>query len=357
MSIKIKLPPVAKKGSSNKPILVELSLVAVFESGNDINSFPRPRILGPIIDKISLTFDIEDGDDKDGIVDLFDASVAAGGAYTHASPSTKAKSLYAINAMLKEPSSGEAILVQVGRKKKKSNIKAGAPNTPSSSLKKLSFMRLEFNPDKLGPKGMAFLKKKLGELFLQQYSWKDIAEKGRVTRIDLAADLLYVRSDQLIYASASGGKSMVHYGVSGALETAYLEKKSKSAKVIIYNKRQEQKDKGLQAGFGSINHTRIERHASTLLPLIKLQELKNPFESLSIVSPLKAIQPPELHHHWLMFLDCCRLRGMNKALALLPTNELRGKYKDALAKSDEGIWQPSKIWENWPKRLEKSGLL
>lgn len=357
MAIKIKLPPVDKVGSSNKPILVEYSLVAIFDPINPLKSNLKPRVLGPIIDKISITFDIKVTEDKEGIVDLFAASVAAGGAYSEASPSTKAKSHYAINALLTEPTSGQAILIQVGRKKKKSNLKTGTPQKPTVTQKKLSFMRLEFNPDRLGPKGIAFLKKELGQHFLHQYSWKDVAGNGRVTRIDLAADLLYVRSDQLIYASASGGKSMVHYGASGALETAYLEKKSKFAKVIIYNKRQEQKDKGLQAGFGSINHTRIERHASTLLPLVKLQKLKNPFESLSIVSPLKAVQPPEQQHHWLMFLDCCRLRGVSKALALLPTDELREKYKDALAKSDEGIWQPGKIWENWPKRLKKSGLL
>jgi len=357
MAIKIKLPPADKVGSSNKPILVEYSLVAIFDPINPLESNLKPRVLGPIIDKISITFDIKLKGHKEGIVDLFAATVAAGGAFAEASSSTKAKSLYAINALLTEPTSGQVILIQMGRKKKKSKLKTVTLQKPISAQKNLSFMRLEFNPDKLGPKGMAFLKKELAQQFLHQYSWVDIANKGRVTRIDLAADLLYVRSDQLIYASASGGKSMAHYGVSGALETAYLGKKSKSAKATIYNKRQEQKDKGLQAEFGSINHTRIERHASTLRPLVKLQELKNPFESLSIVSPLKAIQPPELHHHWLMFLDCCRLRGVSKALALLPTDELREKYKDALAKSDEEIWQPKKIWENWPKRLAKSGLL
>lgn len=346
MSVSIVLPFASKAGTSNKPE-VELGLVAIFDP---LTKFLKPRVLGPIIDKITITYDIKNKTAQDAIVELYAASLQAGAQYKEAGYKTKASSAYAINAILTEPASGEAILIQVGRKKSKKT--AIVP-----PKKKLSFMRLEFNPDKLKVKGLNYLKEELSKHFLGQYSFKDIAATGRVTRIDLAADLLYVRSDQLIYSSAKGGKSISYFGVSGTLESSYLEKKSSSAKVAIYNKRQEQKDIGGDPFFGSVNHTRIERHVSTTLVLINLHNLSNPFKDLTIVSPLKTVTPPEEYHHWLMFLDSCRFRGVEKALALLPSEDLKVKYKETLKSADEGIWNPVTIWKNWPKRLSSSGLL
>ncbi|MCX7361283.1 MAG: hypothetical protein NTV97_05350 [Alphaproteobacteria bacterium] len=75
------------------------------------------------------------------------------------------------------------------------------------------------------------------------------------------------------------------------------------------------------------------------------------------MSPLKAVTPPEEYHHWLMFLDSRRFRGVEKALALLPSEGLKVKYRETLKLADEGIWDAVTIWKNWPKRLSSSGLL
>ena len=216
MSVNIVLPFASKAGTSNKP-QVELGLVAIFDP---LTKFPKPRVLGPIIDKITITYDIKDEIAQDAIVELYAASLKAGIQYKEAGHKIKASSIYAVNAVLTEPNSGEAILIQVGHKKSK-KTKAVA----QSAKKKHRFMRLEFNPDKLKVKGLSYLKEELSKHFLAQYSFKDIAASGRITRIDLAADLLYVRPDQLIYSSAKGGKSTSYFGVSGTLETSYLEKR------------------------------------------------------------------------------------------------------------------------------------
>lgn len=258
--------------------------------------------------------------------------------------------MYSLRRSLRHPASGESILIEA------------APPPPPGLKAPVSYLRFKFNPAKLGPDGVAFLRDRLTEVFLIEHPWSLIASHCTVTQMDVAADLLGVKTGDLLVGdykpgSAKAGplKRMFVFSAAGALESLYLV--GKSAKVRLYNKRQELIDKKEPAAFGGTAYTRIEMVTKPQRPITKLAAMTNPFGKLTVHNLTKPVEPPDGLHNWTFFLDCCRVRGLKAALALLPTDELRQAYQDALSAAEVPIWKPEKLWAKWPAVLEASGLL
>ena len=230
-------------------------------------------VLKPIIDKISITYIIGDPDLTAAVVQNLLQEIEAGGYWQ--SGAFKIGSVgYKASAKLNIPSSGHTALVQAGPKKK----------TTTHTL------RLEFNPAALGAPGIAFLKNQLETLVLDGLSFKHIITNGKVTRVDIAVDIVGVHLADLLVSNKGGGKHHWYYSEQGKPETGYLgmKKSDKNAKWAAYNKRQQVKDSPgapAEQAFGGLSRTRIEYHAQPNKPFPALNTVSNPFNEISLAFP------------------------------------------------------------------------
>ena len=323
-----------KPSGSNKTIDVPYKLIAY-------QSKDQWYILTPKVDYISFTYNIP-LDDQDAVKQALWDLPKEDGPF---SPAKKKVSRYKTRVNLTHPASGKSVLIEADPK-------------PTKDGKMVPFLRFQFNPDKLGPDGMAFMKERLEYAFSGNYPWKAIAINCKVTRIDLAIDILNVPIDQLLISSSKAGKSHCYYSATGVLETAYLEVKSgKAGNTYAYNKNQQLMDMKRNPKYDGVPHTRIELRVRTSRSIVKLGALPNPFTKLNIAYPSLVGKSPEQPHNWQHLLDSVRYRGRKAALALIPDDSLREAYEDALTSAQGEFWKPRKLWKKWPDILKGSGLL
>jgi hypothetical protein len=203
-----------------------------------------------------------------------------------------------------------------------------------------------------------------GPVVSDDLSFDDIIEKGTVTRVDIAVDVVGIRVDKLDVRFLGDGKSHWYYSNKGQPETGYYgikqnkKKQNSPAPWVTYNKRQEIKDKGPEGGkqlYGGLSHTRIEFHAIQKKPFAKLGTLANPFDTISLAYPQapKGIKP----YAWTFFLDACHRRGREKALQTISEITTRKKYAAALDEAHKAFWKPEQIWKHWPAAVQQLGLL
>lgn len=332
-------------GGSNKPESVDVKLIAYGYGGGF-------AALRPVIDKIAITFDIPSYEDQQGIK-TFLIGAKEDKALLPASPAN-GKSNYGWRLLLPIPGSGEHLLLE-----------AGPPTPKNEATKSAPFLRFEFNPAKLGAEGVLYLREWLRDnVLLDQYLWSDIATSGRVTRLDVAVDLLGVRTENLLVSShvkADGGKPfkrLAYHSLAGQLETLYPHfRKGARAPFCIYDKKQELADTGFEAKYGSLSHARVEARKQPNRPITTLHKMKNPFLGLTVIDPMGKVDPPETSHAWVFFLDSCRARGVEWALSQLSAEDMRVAYKHAFQEADRNVWRAGKLWGFWPAALLQSGLL
>ena len=215
-----------------------------------------------------------------------------------------------------------------------------------------AFLRFEFNPDHIGSKGVAVFKETLPEITGGIVSYGDLAKTGRVTRVDVAVDLINVDIEDLLIGVKKPGKKMSYFGIGGKIETAY---QNTTRTIYIYDKRQKQIDDGVAPKYGSTPHTRVEIRTSTTKSILQLPKLMNHLKKVSLID-IEAPDPPEEPHHWNQFQDACRYRGLDGALNQLP-DDVRAKYEEAIDAVSGELWRPDKLWSHWPETVQKSGLL
>jgi hypothetical protein len=312
---------------------------------NKISYIPikgQVAVLKPIIDKISITYIISDPDLKAVLVQNLKQETEAGGHWQSAAWK-KGTVVYEASAELAIPSSGHTVHVHVGPKKKTTTL------------------RLEFNPTELGAPGIAFLKTQLEKLVLDGLSFSDIIAKGKVTRVDIAVDIVGIHLADVLLLVKGGGKQHWYLSGDGKPETGYLgmSKKAKNAKLKAYNKRQEVKDHSkvpVEQAHGGLSHTRVEYIFKTPnKSFLELNTLKNPFDKISLAYP-KAPKGVKAYA-WVFFMDSCVRRGQTAALAMIPEGKLRKSYQKAIDDSQASFWRPGKIWEAWPAALVNSGVV
>ena len=229
-------------------------------------------VLKPVIDKVSIVYKMggSDPDLMPGLVEglLLDAEDKTD--FKSAGHIQTGAVTYKASVKLVVPPNGEEVLLQAGPKK------AGLAHD----------LRLEFNPSRLGSAGMAFLKEKLEDVLLGAVSFSHILATGRVTRLDIAVDLVGIRIDALDIQYKGEGKAHWYFSGSGQPETGYLgiKQSDKNAPWTAYNKRKQLKEAsgGLAQLYGGLSHTRIEFHAKPNKPLAEMKLLANPFTKISM---------------------------------------------------------------------------
>lgn len=233
-------------------------------------------------------------------------------------------------------------------------------------ISKNAEVRLEFNPSRLSPAGL----KKLFE------AWKHIEAdtiplpahltSARVTRCDVAVDVLNLRlADLFVHcpavwkvwtcSSMAEGAQTINFYQESKKQSPFLNPK-KRANVVVYDKREERMAKGKPPEFGPLAHTRIEFQLNKTAYFKNLANTQYPAKDWAFCRTILD-QPPLKPDRWRVFLDCARFRGYAAAEALLDEDE---KAALELAKSSQVSWFKDlfdkDVWKYWPDAVGMPAL-
>jgi hypothetical protein len=154
---------------------------------------------------------------------------------------------------------------------------------PDTGLSLADRIRLEFNPSKLGFWGLKFLHGTLGTVV--EDGWKTFVTNSRISRLDVAVDLIDVRITKLKMVPPKAVVSQTWISSKGKLLT-YQWGKPSGSYTQIYNKTEEMKSRGIEVSGPQI--TRFERRLKqpSCKTLTKLAELDNPFAGFVLTSAI-----------------------------------------------------------------------
>jgi len=186
------------------------------------------------------------------------------------------------------------------------------------------------------------------------------ANEGKVTRLDIAVDLINIDLEDLLVSTPKPSVSMGYFGLTGKAETKYLNVNKKGSNLYVYDRRArlaklQQEGVGDGPEYGDTKHTRVEVRTHADKPITALPGLQNRLKRIDLID-IEAAEPPEEQYHWQLFQDSCRYRGVAGALALLPDG-VRDQYEAAIKAVSGQLWRPDKLWGHWPEVVEESGLL
>jgi hypothetical protein len=302
----------------------------------------RVAVLKPKLDRLSVTFSVHHHAIKAAIRDHL--SKLAAGARSAVTPwqkrrdwgSQKYDRAYALKV-----APGRTVLVQC------------SPLTSADSL-----LRFEFNPNGIGPGAVKAFRQFVPMLTAGHFDYPALATQGKVTRLDIAVDLVNIDIEDLLIATPKPGVTKSYFGLSGKVETKYLNVNKKGSRTYVYDRRAlldklNAEGLGELSEFGTAKYTRVEVRTEVGTPITAMANMSNRLLKLDLFD-IEAATPPEQPHHWRLFQDSCRYRGLAGALALLP-EEVRSAYQ-ATIKSAESLWRATELWGHWPAALKTSGL-
>ena len=200
--------------------------------------------------------------------------------------------------------------------------------------------RIECNPSKLDQASRDELDTLL--LSITGETFRDFVLNGKVTRLDVAADLPDVTVDDVIVRSSHVRKHGIYSGQTGIPETIYVGSIGGTAAY----------DKGKAAKDGIVR-LRVERRLRPNCPGIGLPHIKEPFDKIRVV-PTELLVP-FVPAPATVFFDSMRVRGFSRVLNMLPHRD-RVRV-DGVVRDVNNSLLPPDLWDAWPSCLEDSGLL
>ncbi len=209
-------------------------------------------------------------------------------------------------------------------------------------------IRLEFNPSKLGADGIAELHGILGSVIPN--GWGRFAKEAKITRLDIAVDILGLRMSKLQLVPKKGS-TVKTWSQDGKLQT-YQWGKPKGSHIQIYNKSAQQQSKGKASAGPPV--TRFERRFKPppCKSLLELAAMENPFAGIVLTTTMPAPPSEGPAYVWLLFCDSVAVRGLDLALKILPKAK-RKAYRDQFKAAAPDWWNPEAIWSHWPTALAK----
>ncbi|WP_321490209.1 hypothetical protein [uncultured Hyphomonas sp.] len=220
-------------------------------------------------------------------------------------------------------------------------------------------VRLEFNPAKLSSLDFELMEDHIIELLGLQTDFLSILPGARVTRLDIAIDILGIlipdllfvgrgRSGSVIRGARSTGDSESIWNEENGIETLYFRTgaKSPTLKLRAYNKDQERLHRGEILTLPTVPTTRIEVVITRQnLQMNALPSLPNPFSALGLC---------DLTHRDISaaVADSVRVRGSAAARLIHPC-EAYHKLR-VHRQTDAPWWKPRELWKHWPDSLLKN---
>jgi hypothetical protein len=171
----------------------------------------------------------------------------------------------------------------------------------------------------------------------------EFVNNGKITRIDIALDLIGMTTDTVIVRSRRKKKHGCFSGANGTPETVYLGT-PRSPRLVGYTKE-----------FDGETAFRLESRLKPKCEGSDLTELANPFRDAQLIAAESLADVlPTLPYQ--LLCDCIRIRGVSGAMKLLPKVE-RGKLKSIVNKKALSVLpDPEIVWLQWPAALTKTGL-
>ena len=232
------------------------------------------------LDKISITLPVKEeyrGEVTQAMYELSDDTTAC--------VNKKGKDRrYRINVILFLGANGQA-LVQAN------------PFKPSDA-----FVRMEWNPAKIGLEGHEHLKA-LASTFLPD-GYNGIVQHGKITRANIALDIDGININDLHFVPRSPLRSTIYKDAKGRIETLYLGNTKSFRYWRIYDKARHLK---LPQGE---ELTRIERVHRTGIPLNTIGSLDNPFDKITVCDSHMVTVIPHIPAYVLTLIrDASRFAG------------------------------------------------
>jgi hypothetical protein len=203
---------------------------------------------------------------------------------------------------------------------------------------KHNFLRVEFNPDKLGRNGLIKARKLLVKLLGIDIT-QTIYFKAAITRIDLTVNLLGLQDEYIVFKTKTNVSAMKRSLEGTQIDSQIAGSSRSNVRVTFYNKNQEQQHKGKGVANPRGNYHRLE---------IRLRDLRFTMSQLDS-SILQVFNSVSFYHadfltdDWFSpdFLEHVQRKGLNSALyALGDSNERRchlrhlSQYKQKLFSID-----------------------
>lgn len=219
-------------------------------------------------------------------------------------------------------------------------------------------VRLEFNPRRFDADSPAKLLEAWKKLSLNQVNLSALLYDARVTRVDVAVDVLNLPFHDLVVTSKKVRQTRTYGSNDASVETLqfFTDKTGKRrAKLQVYDKQKQLIAKDRKPKWGDTPHIRIEASCVSTNGLWRnLSTLKFPFAGFefrrvpSIASPLS----DELRR----FADSGRFRGWSDALHLMPQAK-QSKVQLAFDKLPQDLVNESQLWKHWLSAIEKAHLV
>jgi hypothetical protein len=301
---------------SNKPGKYAVQLTARAYWHKRPNGY-QVAVLKPKIDRLSVTLAVHDDVTKSKIRDHLSQLGASNGAPL--APWEKVRDWgspkYDRSWSLKLAPSG-AVLVQC-----------------ASAKSPISLLRFELNPNGVGPAGVQAFRHSIPTLTAGHFDYQGLAAYGNVTRADIAVDLVNIDIEDLLISTAKPGVTNNYFGVTGKAETKYLNVNKGGSKLYVYDRRAllekiQAEGSGKPSEFGAAKYTRVEVRTEVNTPIAAMAGMSNRLLKIDLFD-IDAASPPEGLHHWKLFQDSCRYRGLAGALSLLPEDK-QGAYEAAI---------------------------
>jgi hypothetical protein len=211
----------------------------------------------------------------------------------------------------------------------------------------IRFGRIEFNPTKVSAQDV------WDTLLVSFGIDPEWVLAGDVTRCDLCTDIGGVAVDELVYfyPKFSVGETRVSSG-----KTLYIGEKSSNRRIAIYDKRAQliATNTTLPAAFKfnvpTEDVTRIEFRLKKLtLHLSALSKLSNPFGKLQIAAYLPSQAQDAITR---LFVLASHAYGVNAILYADWLKQHSPSLKEALLSSAVNWWNPTTVWESFPKAVD-----
>lgn len=229
----------------------------------------------------------------------------------------------------------------------------------------IRFMRLDFNPSKIGRESRKLVAQALRCLIGANTA--EIISQSNITRFDIAVDLYDIDINDMLYFSSrpihsSAWGKIFKNGkeVQYRIESQYLGSTESDLYFIVYDKRAERiaKSRGKDIPHESI--TRIEARVTpritkggvkTSLQLNNLELMNNPFSALSITS----IPVPDADDgSFALFAYAAQHVGTHTALAMVKNPKKRSLYRKHLLGQAVSCWKSEEYWMRAIAALRKA---
>lgn len=228
-------------------------------------------------------------------------------------------------------------------------------------------VRLELNPSKLTKSSFLKLLDAWDHVEYGNIPLVAHLTSARVTRCDVAFDILNLTLADLIVYCPKVWKMWVCSGMETGIQSIQFYKSSKQkspflspkkrSNVIVYDKEEERRAQGFKPEFGSLAHTRVEFNLEKNCFLPGLLNIQFPAGDWKFCRVATA-SPPIPISRWRLFLDSARLRGFAEAQELLDESE-----RDALEQAKIGPSGPffdlldKSVWSYWDDAFKGLGLV